>query len=144
MYDKSYATLLLAFLIMTMVSRQFGSLFLELLMKLSRPGATALLMGLLVYVYGRGLHYTFLVLAILNIYILRDIWSVWFLSSARRLYLDRSADESRFDPASSIDIQFANKTATHSAPSMYFQPATSSGLLVFPPSSETLAEMNGV
>lgn len=141
--DESYALLIVGYLILTIMSRRFGSLSLELLLKLSRPGATIALLALLTYVYTRGLHYTFLALAVLIIYLLRDIWATWTFSDARRLYLDRAADEARFDPASSIDLQFANKTVTHSAPSMYFQPATSSGLLVFPPSDATLAEMNG-
>lgn len=142
-HDKAYATLLLAFLIVTVTSRQFGSLFLELLLKLSRPGATVALLAFLVFTYTRNLHYTFLVLVLLVVYLIRDIWTTWSTSSARRLYLDRSQDEARFDHATSIDLQFADKTVTHAPPSMYFQPATSSGLLVFPPSAETLAEMNG-
>ena len=143
-HDKSYALLILTFLVITIASRQFGSMLLELLLKLSRPGATVALLALLVYVYTRGLHYTFLIMAILVIYLLRDIWTAWMNSDARRLYLDRATDEARFDPASSIDIQMADKTVTHAPPSMYFQPATSSGLLVFPPSAATLEEMNGI
>jgi hypothetical protein len=141
-HDKSYALLLLAFLIVTMASKQFGSLFLELLLKLTRPGATVGLLALLVYVYTRGLHYTFLVLAVLSVYLLRDVWTTWVNSDARRLYLDRSNDEARFDPASSIDIQMADKTVTHAAPPS-FDTRDLSGLLVFPPSASTLAEMNG-
>lgn len=140
--DVSYATLLFAFLIVTIVSRQFGSLFLELLLKLTRPGATVGLLALLAYTYVRGLHYTFLVMAILVIYLLRDIWSAWTNSDARRLYLDRSADEARFDPASSIDIQMADKIVTHQAPPSFHSRDLSS-LLVFPPSAATLAELNG-
>lgn len=101
------------------------------------------ILALLVYVYTRGLHYTFLILALLCVYLLRDVWSTWLKSDARRLYLDRSADEARFDPASSIDIQFADGTATHDPPPSFYARDLSS-LLVFPPSAETLAEMNGV
>jgi hypothetical protein len=141
--DESYAFLLVAFLIVTMVSRQFGALFLELLLKLTRPGATVALLALLAFVYHRGLHYTFLALAIVIIYVLRDIWGAWLNSDARRLYLDRSTDEARFDPASSIDIQMANKTVTHASPPS-FHSRNLGELLVFPPSAATLAEMNGV
>lgn len=140
--DESYAFLLLAFLIVTIASKQFGSLLLELLLKLTRPGATVGLLALLVYVYTRGLHYTFLTLAIVIVYLLRDVWSTWIKSDARRLYLDRSADEARFDPASSIDIQFADGTAKHDAPPSFYARDLSS-LLVFPPSASTLSEMNG-
>jgi len=140
--DQSYAMLLSAFLIVTIVSRQFGSLFLELLMKLTRPGATVGLLALLVYVYTRGLHYAFLVLAFLVVYLFPDILGAWYRSDVRRLYFDRSHDEARFDPASSIDIQMADKTVTHAAPPS-FDSRDLGGLLVFPPSSETLYEMNG-
>ena len=141
--DESYAVLLLAFLVVTIASKQFSSLLLELLLKLTRPGVTIGLMALLVYVYTRGLHYTFLMLSILVVYLLRDVWSTWIKSDARRLYLDRSADEARFDPASSIDIQMASGVVTHEAPPS-FDTRDLSGLLVFPPSAATLAEMNGV
>ena len=142
-HDKSYALLLLGFLILTIVSRQFGAIFLELLLKLSRPGATIALLGLLVFVYTKGLHMTFIVLTVLTVYLLRDVWTAWMYSDARRLYLDRSADEARFDPSSSIDIQMADKTVTHASPPS-FHSRDLSTLLVFPPSTETLAEMNGV
>lgn len=141
-HDVSYAILVMAFLIVTIVSRQFGSTVLELLLKLSRPGATVALMALLVYVYSRHLHYTFLVLAILSVYLLKDVWVRWTYSDARRLQLDVSADQARFDPATSIDLQMADKIVTHAAPPS-FTSRDLSGLLVFPPSSETLAEMNG-
>jgi len=140
--DESYALLLLTFLIVTIASKQFGALLLQLLLKMTRPGATIGLLALLVYVYSRGLHYTFLALAILTVYLLRDVWSTWIQSDARRLYLDRSMDEARFDPATSIDIQFANGTAKHDAPPSIYTRDLSS-LLVFPPSSATLEEMNG-
>lgn len=141
-HDVSYAILVMVFLAVTIVSRQFGSIVLELLLKLSRPGATVALMALVVYVYSRHLHYTFLALAILAVYLLKDVWTRWTNSSARRLYLDVSADQARFDPASSIDIQMADKTITHAAPPSFGSRDLSS-LLVFPPSDATLAEMSG-
>jgi hypothetical protein len=141
--DESYALLLVAYLIVTIASKKFGEMSLELLLKLTRPGATVALLALLVYVYTRGLHYTFLVLAIVTVYVLRDVWNTWLNSDARRLYLDRSTDEARFDSATSIDIQMADKIVTHAAPPSY-PTRDLSGLLVFPPSAATLAEMNGV
>lgn len=140
--DKSYAVLLLAFLIVIIVSKKFGSILLELLLKLTRPGATVALLSLLVFVYSRHLDYTFLMLAVVIVYILRDIWSNWIKSDARRLHFDISTDEARFDPAGSIDIQMANKTVVHAAPPPYHTRDLST-LLVFPPSEATLAEMNG-
>jgi hypothetical protein len=140
--DKSYATLLLVFLIVTIVSKKFGSVLLEILLKFTRPGATVGLLAFLVFVYSRGLHYTFLVLAIVVVYLLHDLWSNWLNSDARRLYLDRSNDEGRFDPASSIDLQMADKTVVHENPPSFTSRDVST-LLVFPPSAETLQELNG-
>ena len=142
-HDHMYALLLFAFFAVTVTTTQFGPQFLELLLKLTRPGATIVLLGLLAYVFGKGYRATFIVLLVVVVYLLRDIWTVWLYSDARRLYIDRSTDESRFDPASSIDIQMANKTVTHASPSLYFQPAVPTGLLVFPPSAATLEQLNG-
>jgi hypothetical protein len=140
--DESYAVLLLAFLLVTVTQKKFAQLFLELLLKITRPGATVLLMSLLVFVYHKGLHYTFLVLALLVVFILKDVWSQWISSDARRLLLETGRDQDRFDHSSSIDIQMADGTVKHSPPPTYTSRALSS-LLVFPPSEQTLKEMNG-
>lgn len=86
--------------------------------------------------------YTALVLAVLSVYLLKDVWTVWPRSDARRLYLDISRDEARFDPATSVDIQFANGTTVHDSPSM-LESHRDPKLLVFPPSSDTLSSMCG-
>jgi len=140
--DESYAVLLLAFLLVTVTQKKFAQLFLELLLKISRPGATILLMSLLVFVYHKGLHYTFLVLGLLIVFLLKDIWTHWVSSDARRLFLETGRDQDRFDPSSSIDIQMADGTVKHSPPPSYTSRSLST-LLVFPPSEQTLAEMNG-
>jgi len=140
--DESYASLLLAFLLVTVTQKQFSYMLLELLLKLTRPGATVVLLGLLVFLYSRGLHYTFLVFGLIAVFLLRDMWSHWVRSDARRLHLEVGRDEARFDHSSSIDIQMADGTVKHGPPSMYYagwQPK----LLVFPPSPERQAEMNG-
>ena len=140
--DESYAVLLLAFLLVTVTQKKFAHLFLELLLKITRPGATVLLMSLLVFVYHKGLHYTFLVLGLLVVFMLKDLWSQWVSSDARRLFLEVGRDQDRFDHSSSIDIQMADGTVKHAPPPSYTSRALSS-LLVFPPSEETLKEMNG-
>ena len=71
------------------------------------------------------------------------MWTAWPESDARRLNLDVGLDQARFDHASSIDLQMADKTVVHAPPSIYasdFIPK----LLVFPPSPATQLEMNGV
>lgn len=142
--DESYALMVLAFLGVTITQQQFTPVILELLLKLSRPGATVALLALLVWVYAKGLHYTFLALAILVVYLLKDMWTYWVRSDARRLYLEMGRDNDRFDPSLSIDLQMANGAVTHAAPAPMRKDFDVSPLLIFPPSAETLAEMNGV
>lgn len=140
--DESYAGLLLALLLVVVTQKQFSHMVLELLLKLTRPGATVALMALLVFVYHKGLHYTFLVLALISVFLMKDMWTYWIESDARRLYLEVGRDQDRFDHSSSIDIQMADGTVKHAPPSMYAND-WSPKLLVFPPSAETQYEMNG-
>uniref|UniRef100_A0A6C0EQZ9 Uncharacterized protein n=1 Tax=viral metagenome TaxID=1070528 RepID=A0A6C0EQZ9_9ZZZZ len=140
--DESYSMLLLAFLLVVVTQKQFSHSVLELLLKLTRPGATVALLALLVVVYSKGLHYTFLVLSLIIVFLLKDMWTAWPKSDARRLELEIGRDQDRFDHSSSIDLQMADKTVTHASPSMYAHD-WSPKLLVFPPSAATQFEMNG-
>ena len=140
--DESYSMLLLAFLLVVVTQKQFSHLVLELLLKLTRPGATVALLALMVFVYHQGLHYTFLVLGLIIVFLLKDMWSVWPKSDTRRLALEIGRDQDRFDHSTSIDLQMADKTVTHAPPSLYAHD-WSPKLLLFPPSPETQREMNG-
>jgi len=80
---------------------------------------------------------------ILVVYLLKDLWTNWIRSDARRLHLEVGRDLDRFNPAKSIDLQFANGTAGFDAPFLLVSPVKSD-MLVFPPSSEVQAQMNGV
>ena len=140
--DESYASLLLVFLLVIVTQKQFSAMLLELLLKVTRPGATVGLLALLVFVYTRHLHYTFLVLGLIMVFLLKDLWTNWVRSDARRLYLETGRDEARFDHSTSIDLQMADGTVKHAPPSIYhkdWQPK----LLVFPPSAAVQHEMNG-
>jgi hypothetical protein len=140
--DESYALLLLVCLLVIVTQKQVSYRLLELLINLTRPGATVALLGLLAFVYVKHLHYTFLVLGLLTVFLLKDIWSKWVQSDARRLYLETGRDEGRFDHSTSIDLQMADGTVKHAPPSLYhkdWQPK----LLVFPPSAAVQQEMNG-
>jgi hypothetical protein len=140
--DSKYAVGILAFLLLTISMKKFCHMLLETLLALTRPGATIVLLGLVAFAYSKKMLYTALVLAVLSVYLLKDVWTAWPRSDARRLYLDVSRDEARFDPATSVDIQFANGTATHDSPSM-LESHRDPKLLVFPPSSDTLSSMCG-
>jgi len=140
--DESYASLLLAFLLVIVTQKQFSAWVLEILLKLTRPGATIGLLALMVFLYMKHLHYTFLVFGLILVFLLKDMWTQWSHSDARRLYLEIGRDQDRFDPSSSIDIQMADGTVKHAPPSLY-KKDWSPQLLVFPPSKATQFEMNG-
>jgi hypothetical protein len=140
--DESYAGLLLAGLLVIVTQKQISSTVLEVLLKFTRPGATVGLLSLMVLLYYKHFHYTFLVLGLVIVFLLKDIWTQWPKSDARRLYLETSRDQARFDPSSSIDIQMANGSVKHAPPSIYGKD-WSPQLLVFPPSAETLQQLNG-
>jgi len=142
MNDSKYALVVLGVLLLTVVLRQFSFVVLELLLKLTRPGATVLLLSAVVWLYSKNLLYTALASTVLVVFLLRDLWTEYVRSDARRLYLEMGVDAARFDPSTSIDLQFANGTAVHDAPSMYKE-SSDPTLLVYPPSAETLAQMNG-
>jgi hypothetical protein len=61
----------------------------------------------------------------------------------RRVEVERGIDEERFNPRTSIDIQFADGTAVHDRPSMLGWTKDASPLLVYPPSEATLKSMSG-
>jgi hypothetical protein len=129
------------FAVMMATATQFPQ-GLEALLFLGRPVSTALLLGSIVLLYCCKYQATALVAALLSVYRLKTMWTTWPRSDARRLHLEVGRDQARFDPANSIDLQFANGTATHNLPVLLSQP-TFPEMLVFPPSSETQREMNG-
>ena len=122
-----------------------GNIFpfgLELLLLLGRPLSTALMLGGIVLLYVKHYHASALVAGLLSVYLLKMMWSTWPRSDARRLHLEVGRDQARFDPTTSIDLQFANGTVVHDLPHLLVRPEFPE-MLVFPPSSETQRDMNG-
>ena len=142
MSDSNYALVVLGILLLTIVLKQFSFMLLEILLKLTRPGATVLLLSVVAWLFSKKMTYTALASTVLVVYLLKDLWTAYVRSDARRLFLEMGLDMARFDPLKSIDLQFANGTAVHDAPSLFFQ-ASSPTLLVYPPAPETLRQMNG-
>lgn len=142
MNDSKFALGVLGLLLAVVTLKKFNYGLLELLLKLTRPGATVLLLSVVAWLYSKNMLYTALASVIVVVYLLKDLWTGYVRSDARRLYLDVGRDLARFDPLTSIDLAFANGTATHDSPSLLFQ-ANKPTLLVFPPSAETLEQMNG-
>ena len=137
--DSIGGLLLLSVLVISITYKKFTAELLEFLLKLSRPVSSILLLGGVLVLYVKGFQYTSLALGLLSIYLLKDMWK-W--SQARNIYLDNKADQARFDPSQSIDLQWAQKSVTHDSPSM-LSSSKSENMLVFPPSADVLREMSG-
>jgi hypothetical protein len=114
------------------------------LMAGSRQVSTVVILGGVAFLYTKGYHKTALVAGLLSVYLMNLIWMVWPRGDDNmRLHVDRRTDEARFDPSTSIDLQFANRTTVHNLPVLLVKPLFHDDLLTFPPSPETLAEMSG-
>lgn len=141
--DSKYALFILGFLLVTIIVKRFSFGLLEALLFLTRPGATVVLLSLIAYLYTKGFFFTTLAYGLLVVVLLKDLWSAYPDSDARRLYLEVGRDQARFDARTSIDLQFANGTASHDAPSMLANDSDVGRLLIFPPSAEVQRQMNG-
>jgi hypothetical protein len=109
----------------------------------SRQVTSVVILGGVAFLYTKGYHKTALVSALLSVYLMHLIWTVWPRNDDNmRLHMDMRTDEARFDPSTSIDLQFANHTVVHNLPVLLVKPLFHE-LLTFPPSSATLTEMTG-
>lgn len=106
----------------------------------SRHFSTLILLSGIAALYYKGYQKTAFVASLLVVYLLKTFWVNWPRSYASQLYVDVSKDNARFDPSTSIDLQFANKTAYHNMPVLLVKPEFPE-LILFPPSSETLHNM---
>lgn len=141
--DSLYALGVIALLVGVIAGKRFAGGLLEMLLTLTRPGATVLLLGLVAYLYSRGLIYSSLAAAVVSVYLLKDVWTHWVNSDQRRLHIDVGLDQSRFNPNTSVDLQWANGTAVHDSPNMMHKDRDVSPLLLYPPSDATLKSMSG-
>jgi len=141
--DTIYSLLVLGLFIGVVSGKRFMGGLLETLLTFTRPGATVLLLGGVAYLYSRGLVYTALASGILSIYLLKDVWTHWVASDERRLHIDMGLDQARFNPNTSVDLQWATKMTVHDSPNMLHTDRDVSPLLLYPPSQETLAGMSG-
>jgi hypothetical protein len=141
--DTTYSLILLGLFVGVISMKRFVGGVIELLVTLTRPGSTILLLGLVAYLYSQNLVYTSLVAGVISVYLLKDVWTHWVNSDARRLHIDVGLDQSRFNPNTSVDLQWANGTAVHDSPNMMHRDRDVSPLLLYPPSNETLRSMSG-
>jgi hypothetical protein len=141
--DLLYALVVLVVFVSVVVRKEFLTTTLELLLSLGRPGATIVILGFILFVYSSGFPYTAMALKLIALVLLKDIWTHWIRSDKRRLMLEVGRDQSRFDEATSLDIQWGSGSADHEKPSMLRVDKDVSPLLLFPPSDQTLREMNG-
>ena len=108
----------------------------------SRSVSTIIILGLVAYAYEQGYHSTAFIGALFSVYLLKMFWITWPRSYEHEVHLHIAQDRARFDPSTSVDLQFANKSLTHNLPVLLVRPLIHD-LLVFPPSTETLGEMSG-
>jgi hypothetical protein len=108
----------------------------------SRSISTIIILGLVAYAYEKGYHSTAFIGGLLSVYLLKMFWVKWPNSYEHEVHLHIAQDRARFDPSTSVDLQFANKSLTHNLPVLLVKPLFHD-LLVFPPSTETLTEMSG-
>lgn len=141
--DRLYALGLLGLLVGVISAKRFAGGLLELLLTLTRPGATVVLLGIVLFLYAQGLVYTSLAAAVISVYLLKDVWTYWVNSDERRLHIDVGLDHARFNPNTSVDLQWATGTAVHDSPNMLHRDRDASPLLLYPPSQDVLRSMSG-
>jgi hypothetical protein len=133
--------LIAVFVVATATNTQFPGL-LDASLWITRPVSTILVLGGVALLYHHEMKTAALVAGLLSVFLLKTIWTTWPRSDARRLHQEVSMDNARFDPSTSIDLQFANGSVTHNLPHLLSKPFYPE-LLVFPPSAEVQAQMNG-
>lgn len=141
--DSLYALVLLGLFGIVLLRQRFTTVTLEILISLTRPGASMLLLAITLYLYVIGFTYTALVVALISVYLLQSAWQTWVKSDARRLHLDIGRDQARFNEVNSVDLQWANRSVTHNSPNMLHKDADATPLLLYPPSQATLESMSG-
>jgi hypothetical protein len=141
--DSLIAITLVVMMAGFVASGLFAFPVLEMMLSIGRPAATILVLAGVAYAYFKGYIFTALAGSFLSIYLLKQLW-VWYpAGDKRRLYLDELRDTARFDPSTSIDLQFANGTAVHDSPNMLHKDKDVSPLLVYPPSKSVLTSLSG-
>ena len=143
MEDTTLAFVVGALLMLVIGLKQFSFPLMEVLLKLPRPLVTAALLLIPVVFYMNNKLYTSLISVMMVVYLIQDIWKAYPASDARRLFLESGRDQTRFDKTKSIDLQFADHTATHDSPNMLYKDHDAAPLLIYPPSAHVLHEMCG-
>jgi hypothetical protein len=141
--DSTTALVVVVLLLVVIAFKQFSTTLLNLLLGLTRPGASILMLSVILGLLYKNYFYTALATTVLTVLLLKDVLVKYAYSDARRLNAEVARDLARFDPNQSIDLQFANKTVSHDPPALYGKPSSTKGLLIFPPSKELLHEMCG-
>jgi hypothetical protein len=140
--DLAGAFILIGVFVFMVATKTRAPAFLTL-MSGSRQLSTFVVLGSVYALYKHGYHMTAFVAALLSVYLLKTFWITWPRSYENEVQLHIAQDRARFDPSTSVDLQFANKTLTHNLPVLLVRPLVHDNLLTFPPSSQTLDELSG-
>jgi hypothetical protein len=103
-------------------------------------GFSSLIISLAFLIYLRW-DISALVLVALYLYIYNN--TTIHSSHETRVDMEKSIDNERFNPYTSVDIGFADGRLTHDSPSILGWTKDASPLLTYPPSQETLRSLNG-
>jgi hypothetical protein len=141
--DSGLALVSSTFLAIFVVFPQLAEPFFDFYLMIGREVTTFALLSLVAVAYYYGYIYTTVATALLVVYVLYQTWAVYRGSDKRRLNQEVAKDTIRFDPATSIDLQFANGTAVHDSPNMLAKDKDHHPLLVFPPTKEVQTQLNG-
>ena len=139
--DLAGAFILIGVFVFMLATKTRAPVFLTL-MSGSRQLSTFVVLGSVYALYTHGYHMTALIAALLSVYLLKTFWITWPRSYENEVQLHIAQDRARFDPSTSVDIQFANKSLTHNLPVLLVRPLVHDNL-EFPPSSQTLDELSG-
>ena len=88
--DSTTALITVGILLAVIAINHFSFVLLEALLALTRPGATVLLLSAVGYLMYKNYIYTGLALAVMAVYLLKDLWSKYPQSDARRLYNEQA------------------------------------------------------
>ena len=141
--DFGLALVSSTFLVLFVMFPTLAEPFFEFYLSIGREVTSLVLLSLVAVAYYHDYIYTTLATSLLVVYLIYQTWTVYRRSDTRRLNQEVTLDNARFNPLTSIDLQFANGTAVHDSPNMLAKDKDRTPLIVFPPTAEVQQQLNG-
>ena len=100
--------------------------------------------GVLLILYALVNHHALIAMVLTAVVLyLMNAQDHYVTSNEQQVYRDTTKDDARFVPATSVDLQLANKTFVRDSANMLNPPEPTPTLLAYPPSQETLRSLSG-